>query len=380
MSVRRIQIAQPAMGDEEWLALREPIQSGWLTQGPKAAAFEQAFAERHQVRHAIACSNCTTGLHLALVGLGIGAGDEVIVPSFTWVATANAVVYCGATPVLVDVERASFNIDPRKIAARITKRTKAVFAVHMFGLSADMDAIAEAAPGIPILEDAACAAGASYKGRPVGSLGVAAAFSFHPRKSITTGEGGMVTTDDDAIAERVRRARNHGASIPEEVRHQSAKPYLLPNFDELGFNYRLTDIQAALGLVQLKRLDGFIDERARWADYYRRALGDIPWLILPRHPEGWRHGWQSYSTYVDPARAPMARNDMMEILQEKGISTRPGSHAVHTLGYYRHRFGYSVDDLPMARDCQDCSMSIPLHNRMTEDDYAYVVDALHALT
>lgn len=379
MTPRRIQIAQPLLAEEEWQALREPIETGWLTQGPKVAAFEKAFAARHKVRHAIACSNCTTGLHLALAALGIGPGDEVIVPAFTWVATANAVIYCGGTPVFVDVDRTTFNIDPAEVAARVTPRTRAIIAVHLFGLCADVDAIATAAPGIAIIEDAACAAGAAYKGRPAGTLGKIAAFSFHPRKSITTGEGGMVTTDDDALAERVSRARNHGASVSEEQRHRGPRPYILPDFDMLGYNYRMTDLQGAVGFVQLGRLDGFIDERAQWAAWYRRELADLSWLRTPEEPAGWRHGWQSFTTYIDEAKAPLARNAIMDRLEQRGIATRPGTHAVHMLGYYRERFGLRPDDFPGARDCDRQSMSIPLHNRMSADDYAYVVEALHSL-
>lgn len=379
MTPRRIQIAQPLLGEEEWQALREPIETGWLTQGPKVAAFEKAFAARHKVRHAIACSNCTTGLHLALAAFGIGPGDEVIVPAFTWVATANAVIYCGGTPVFADVDRTTFNIDPAEVAARVTPRTRAIIAVHLFGLCADVDAIATAAPGIAIIEDAACAAGAAYKGRPAGTLGKIAAFSFHPRKSITTGEGGMVTTDDDALAERVSRARNHGASVSEEQRHRGPRPYILPDFDMLGYNYRMTDLQGAVGFVQLGRLDGFIDERAQWAAWYRRELADLSWLRTPEEPAGWRHGWQSFTTYIDEAKAPLARNAIMDRLEQRGIATRPGTHAVHMLGYYRERFGLRPDDFPGARDCDRQSMSIPLHNRMSADDYAYVVEALHSL-
>ncbi|MGH6959027.1 MAG: DegT/DnrJ/EryC1/StrS family aminotransferase, partial [Dongiaceae bacterium] len=248
-SRRVIAIARPDTGDEEWQALREPLQTGWLTQGPKVAAFEKAFAARHGVKHAIATTSCTTALHLILAAMDIGPGDEVIVPSFTWIATANVVLYCGATPVFVDIEPHSFNLDPRQLGAKLTRRTKAIIAVHLFGLCADIDAIAAAAPGIPIIEDAACAAGAAYKGRHAGTLGLAAAFSFHPRKSITTGEGGMVTTLDERLARRATMLRNHGAEIPEEVRHAAPKPYVLSDFHLLGFNYRMTDLQGAVGLV-----------------------------------------------------------------------------------------------------------------------------------
>jgi perosamine synthetase len=283
---RSIQIALPSFGEEEWQALREPLRSGWVTQGPKVAAFERAFAARHGVDRALATTSCTTGLHLILAALGIGPGDEVIVPSFTWVATANAVVYCGATPVIADVNRMTFNIDPGDVARRITGKTKAVIAVHLFGLCADMDALRAALPAhVAVVEDAACAAGASYKGVPAGGLGVAAAFSFHPRKSITTGEGGMVTTNNAALADTVDRLRNHGASISEEQRHQGPRPYLLPEFNLLGFNYRMTEFQGAVGLVQLGKLDTFIGERQRWANFYHQRLSNLSWLRLPAAPK-----------------------------------------------------------------------------------------------
>src|SRR4051812_27403173 len=216
MAQRTIHIAKPDTGAEEWQALREPLESGWLTQGPKVAAFEKAFAARHGVTYALATTSCTTALHLILAAMELKPGDEVILPAFTWIATANVVLYCGATPVFVDIDSGTFNMDPAKVAKKVTPRTKAIIAVHLFGLCADIEAIAAAAPGVPIVEDAACAAGAAYKGRHAGTLGLAAAFSFHPRKSITTGEGGMVTTNDARLARRMTSLRNHGAEIPEE--------------------------------------------------------------------------------------------------------------------------------------------------------------------
>ena len=222
---RRIQISLPSTGEEEWQACREPLMSGWLTQGPAVAAFEKAFAERHQVAHALATTSCTTGLHLILAAMGIGPGDEVIVPAFTWVATANVVLYCGATPVLADVDPETYNVDPADVARKLTERTKAVIVVHLFGLVADMEGIREVLPAhVRIVEDAACAAGAALDGVPAGGLGDAAAFSFHPRKSVTTGEGGMVTTNDAALAETANMMRNHGASISEEQRHSGPRP------------------------------------------------------------------------------------------------------------------------------------------------------------
>ena len=305
-------------------AVAEVLESGWVTQGPKVAAFEAAFAARHGVTHALATTSCTTALHLALSAVGVVPGDEVIVPSFTWIATANAIVHCGATPVFADVDPFTFNIDISDAATRVTDRTSAIVPVHLFGLCADVDGLREVIPDhVTIIEDAACAVGAVYRGRFAGGLGDAAAFSFHPRKVITTGEGGMLTTNDTAIAEIADRMRNHGASISEEMRHLGSRPYLLPDFDTLGFNYRMTDIQAALGLEQLRKLDRFTAERAKGARYYARELRHLNWLMLPEAPEGDMHAWQSYVVRVDPDAAPMARDAMMESLQTRGAATRP---------------------------------------------------------
>jgi perosamine synthetase len=377
---RNIQISLPSTGEDEWQACREPLMSGWLTQGPKVAEFEKAFALRHEVKHALATTSCTTGLHLILAAMEIGSGDEVILPAFTWVATANVVLYCGATPVLADVDRKTYNVTADEIARRLTPRTRAVIVVHLFGLSADVDAIRAILPRrVKIIEDAACAAGATYKGKPAGALGDAAAFSFHPRKSVTTGEGGMVTTNDDELAGVANMLRNHGASVSEEQRHRGPRPYLLPEFNLLGFNYRMTDLQGAVGLVQLAKLDLFISERKKWADYYSRALAEVDWLHMPAFPENGTHALQAFVTYVDPTSAPMPRNEIMERLQSAGIATRPGTHAVHLLGLYRERFKLQPDDYPAARDCDANTMAIPLHNRMNEEDYKYVVDAIRAI-
>jgi len=376
---RNIPIAHPATGEEEWLALREPLLSGWITQGPKVAAFEKAFGHWHQVRHALATTSCTTGLRLILAALEVGPGDEVIVPSFTWVATANVVVHCGATPVFVDIDAETFNVDPARVAERVTPRTRAIIAIHLFGLCADVEAIAAAVPGVPIIEDAACAVGAMYRGRPAGGLGRAAAFSFHPRKVISTGEGGMVTTDDDDLADRINALRNHGATVSEEQRHRGPRPYLLPEFHLPGFNFRMTDLQGAVGLVQMGKLDRLLAERRRLAALYDQSLADIPWLRTPRTPEDCRHAYQSYVCMVEEQSAPTSRNAIMEALQQRGVSTRPGTHAVHMQAYYRERFGWKPEDCPVARDGDRLSMAIPLHNRMDETDVAYVVDAIKSL-
>ncbi len=379
MEKRNIPISLPHTGEEEWQAAREPIMTGWLTAGPKVREFEKIFADRHNVKHAMAVTSATTALHLALVALNIKHGDEVIVPAFTWISTANVVLYCGATVVFVDVNRKTFNIDVDDLKKKITSKTKAIIPVHLFGLCADMDAVKKVAGGIPLIEDGACAAGAGYKGKPAGSLGIIGCFSFHPRKSVTTGEGGMITTNDDNIAEMISNLRNHGASISEEQRHHGAKPYILPDFNMLGYNYRMTDLQAAVGIVQLKKLDLFIDERAEWAKFYNEQLKKIDWIRTPVVSADSKHGWQSYVVYIDETRSPMTRNDIMGKLQQMGVSTRPGTHAPHMLKYYADKYNIKPDDFPGARDCNNFSMSIPLFNKMTKEDYEYVVYCIKSL-
>ncbi len=379
MNKRNIPISLPVTGDEEWEAVREPLVNGWLTSGPKVREFEIAFAERHQVKHAFAVTSATTALHLALVALGVGPEDEVIVPAFTWVSTANVVLYCGAKVVFTDIDPITFNMDPTDLKRRITTKTKVIIPVHLFGLCANMDEIKAISGNIPLVEDGACAAGAFYKGVSAGALGTIGCFSFHPRKSITTGEGGMITTNDDEIAETISMLRNHGASISEEQRHHGPRPYILPEFNMLGYNYRMTDLQGAVGLVQLKKLDDFINERSLWAKWYQNELKDIDWLNTPKFESHYQHGWQSFVTYVDESKAPMRRNEIMEKLQEVGISTRPGTHAVHMLNFYSKKYGIKPEDFPGAMAANNFSMAIPLHNRMVEDDFIYIASILKSL-
>ncbi|RYE26285.1 MAG: DegT/DnrJ/EryC1/StrS family aminotransferase [Sphingobacteriales bacterium] len=378
-AIRNIAISTPSMGNEEWEALKEPIFSGWITQGPKVKEFESIFAGLHSVEHALAVSNCTTALHLALVALGIGPDDEVIVPAFTWVATANVVEYCSATPVFIDIDTATFNIDIEQLKQKLTGKTKAIIAVHLFGLCADIETIKEIAPGIAIVEDAACASGAGIEGKMAGSMGDIGCFSFHPRKSVTTGEGGMLTTNSDEVAEKLNMLRNHGASISEEQRHHGPQPYILPAFDMVGYNYRMTDLQGAVGVVQLRKLSGFVEERTRWANYYNEQLKDIDWLNLPVYDERYKHGWQSYVVMVDEQKSPMKRNELMQFLHANGVSTRPGTHAVHMLGYYAGKYDIQPQDYPNAFAANEFSMSIPLHNKMTAEDYEYIVDLIKGL-
>jgi dTDP-4-amino-4,6-dideoxygalactose transaminase len=232
---------------------------------------------------------------------------------------------------------------------------------------------------LKIIEDGACAAGSALHGKPAGSLGDVGCFSFHPRKSVTTGEGGMVTTNDDDIAVKIDRLRNHGASISEEQRHHGPKPYILSAFEVVGYNYRMTDIQGAIGVVQLAKLDKFIDLRDKWAQYYKEQLKEIPWLRTPDVPNGYKHGWQSYVTYIDESCSPMKRNDIMEFLQQRGISTRPGTHAVHMLDVYANMYDIKPQDFPNAFNADQYSMSIPMHNKMDKEDFDYIIETLNSI-
>lgn len=373
---RNIQISTPDTGIEEWQAVKEPIMSGWLTSGPKVRAFEEEFARLHKVKYACAVTSATTALHLSLIALGVGPKDEVIVPAFTWVATANVVLYCGATPVFCDIDINTFNLDPEKLGPLINKRTKAIIPVHLFGLCANMDAIKKVAPDIALVEDAACAAGSTYHGKYAGSLGDIGCFSFHPRKSVTCGEGGMITTNRDELGEQLAILRNHGASVSEEVRHNGPRPHILPEFDVMGFNYRMTDLQGAVGLVQLKKLENYIKERNAWALYFNEQLESIEWLGLPHVSDNCKHGWQSYVTMVDETKSPFPRNTIMDKLKERGVATRPGTHAVHMLKFYREKFGIEPDDFPQAKNANNYSMALPLHNKMDKEDFDYIIETL----
>jgi len=371
-----IPITRPYLTDAEARAVSEVLASGWVSQGPRVAEFEEAFAAYAGVRYAVATTSCTTALHLALLALGVSEGDEVLVPSFTFVATANAVEYCRARPVFVDVDLATFNLDVAKAESRITPRTRAIVPVHLFGLSADMNAVATFAArhGLAVVEDAACAIGSRYDGRHVGSFGNTAVFSFHPRKIITTGEGGMLTTDDARVAEKARSLRSHAASVSDLDRH-ARSGFLLPTFADVGFNYRMTDVQAAIGLRQMDKLDEILKRRVALADAYTAALGDLPWLRPPQVPTGSVHAFQAYVTLVELA-APVTRDEIAARLEARGIATRQGTHAVHTLEYYRRRYGLRPEDCPVSWDADRRTLTLPLFPQMTEDDQGAVVAAL----
>src|SRR5258706_7533971 len=290
-----VPITKPALGEEEARAPFDSIKSGWVTQGPKVAEFEKAVAAYVGAKHGVATTSCTTGLHLAIATAGVGKGDEVIVPSFTFIASANAILYTGADVVFCEIDPKTFNIDPNDIEKRITKKTKAIMPIDQIGLSADMDAVNAIAKkhGIDVIEDAAPAIGEEYKGRKVGSNAHQTVFSFHPRKVITTGEGGMITMDDDAFADRARKLRVHGMSVSVLDRHKSDR-VIIEEYNDLGFNYRMTDIQASIGLVQLRRLPELLRIRIAKAERYNKELPGIKGLETPYVPAYATHTYQSY--------------------------------------------------------------------------------------
>jgi perosamine synthetase len=388
-TTRSLPITRPYIGEEELLAVQEPLRSGWLVQGPFVREFEGKFSAYVGARHALAASSCTTALHLAVAALGLKPGDEVIVPAFTWVATANVVEYMGARPVFCDIELDTFNVDPRQVESKITDRTVGILPVHLFGLAADMDPILALARerGLWVVEDAACALGAWYQGRHVGTLGDAGCFSFHPRKSITTGEGGMVTTDRDDIAEAVSSLRDHGASRSDYDRHSSEGSFLLADYDRLGYNYRLTDLQAAVGAVQMDRADWILAERRRCADAYGDLLASTEWLVPPRTPEGLRHGYQAYVCLFAPEppgmenvdRLHARRNALMAALESDGIATRPGTHAAFAQGYYAQKYELSPADFPNAYLADRLTVALPLFAQMESDDLAYVAERIERI-
>jgi len=369
-----VPITKPSLTEEEARAPFESIRSGWVTQGPKVAEFERAVAAYTGAKHGIATTSCTTGLHLALASTGIGPGDEVICPSFTFIASANAILYTGATVVFCEVDPRTFNIDAEDAERRITKKTKAIMPVDQIGLACDIDAINDIGKrhGIDVVEDAAPAIGESYKGRKVGSNAHSTVFSFHPRKVITTGEGGMITTDDDALADRARKLRAHGMSVSDLDRHKADR-VIIEEYRELGFNYRMTDIQASIGLVQLRRLDELLRLRRERADRYNRELPEITGIEIPYVPDYAEHTYQSYCLRLSKD-CRLDREDLMTNLLRRGIATRRGVMATHLERTYTDRNG--TVSLPVTEEATRTTMLIPLYATMTAEEQSHVIDSL----
>ncbi len=368
-----IPVMRPWLGEEEAAAAAEAVSSGWIAQGPRVARFEEAFAAAIGTGHAVAVSSCTTALHLAMVVAGIGQGDEVVVPSLSFIATANAVRYVGAVPVFADVEEATQNLTPATVEPCLTARTRAVLLVDQAGVPADLDAMrALCEPrGIAVVEDAACAAGSVYRGQPAGAGAALAAFSFHPRKLLTTGEGGMVVTHDPEVADRLRRLREHGMDVSAAARHASRQP-VIEHYVELGFNFRMTDIQAAIGLVQLGKLGQLIARRRVLAHRYQELLAAMPEVRTSTDPAYGRTNYQSFCVLL-PDGFPVCRDDLLRHLAEAGVSARRGIMAAHLEPAY---WNAAQRPLPVTERLTARTVILPLYHDLTEAEQDLIVSVI----
>ena len=384
-----IPITRPFLGDEESEAAAAVIRSGWVTQGPRVAEFERVVADYCGAGQAVAVSSGTAALHLALAALKIGPGDEVICPSMSFVATANAICMTGAVPVFADVDRQTYNLDATAAEKMIGPATKAILVVHQIGLPADLARFFEIGRrhNLEIVEDAACALGSSYRGRPIGGCcdtnedvskdgSAAACFSFHPRKVITTGEGGMVVTNRPELAESIRRLRNHGMSTEADKRHNNREP-IAPGYDTLGYNYRMSDIHAAVGIEQMKRLDDIVQRRRYLAGRYDAALVEHPWLCGPFVPEYAETNYQSYAASL-AADAPMVRDELVLRLREMGVAAGAGIMLAHREKPHSSRRGN--DKLDVSQAAHEHSLLLPLYPQMSDEEFEQIVRAIWKVT
>ena len=372
-----IPVMRPWLGNEEAEAAAEAVASGWIAQGPRVREFEEAFAAAIGAPHAVAVSSCTAALHLAMIAYGIGPGDEVVVPSLSFIATANAVRYVGARPVFADVDLATQNLTPETVQPRLTGQTRAVILVDQAGVPADLDAMRALCDPlqVAVIEDAACAAGSVYRARPTGAGAALGAFSFHPRKLLTTGEGGMLTTSDGSIAARLRRLREHGMDVSAADRHRSQQP-VIEHYTEVGFNFRMTDIQAAIGLVQLRKLPQMVARRRALAQRYQELLAGAPGLLMVDDPPYGETNYQSFWILL-PEESAVSRDELLRLLADAGISARRGIMAAHLEPAYADAKPY----LPVTERLTSRSLILPLFHEMTESQQEQVVSVvMSALT
>ncbi len=371
-----IPITRPYFNNREVEAVKSVIKSGWVVQGLKVKEFEERIAKFTGAKYAIATTSCTTALHLSLVALGIGPGDEVIVPSFTFAASANVVEHQFAKTVFIDIDPRTFNVDPSKIEKAITKKTKAIIPVHLFGLSADMAKIMKIARKhkLFVVEDAACALGTKYRGKHVGTFGDTGCFSLHPRKPITAGEGGIIITNSRKLRQKLVSLRDHGAVVSDFSRHKKSA-FKLPDHDLAGFNCRMTDIQGAIAVEQMKKLPCILKERKKRAKIYDKALKSNPCFSVPFVPKGCNHTYQSYILRVKD-ESPLSRDKMAEKLIKRGIALRPGTQNVPHLTYYRKKYGYRKSDFPESLEAENQTLTLPLFVVMTKKQQDFVIKNL----
>jgi perosamine synthetase len=368
----KVPIAKPYLDELEAQAAYDTILSGWVTQGPRVEEFEEKFAKYVGSKYAVAVSNCTTALHLSMVVAGIGEGDEVICPSMSYIATANSIKHCGAAPVFAEVQPINYNLVPDHTESLITEKTKAIMLVHQLGMPADIDAFRAICNkhNILLIEDAACAIGSSYYENKIGSHSDYVCFSFHPRKVLTTGDGGMITTSNKAIHDKLKLLRQHGMSVNDRVRHNSDK-VIFEEHVAVGYNYRMTDIQASVGIKQLEKLDTIVKERRKIAIRYHEAFSNIDWIELPIEPDSCISNYQSYCIQLKD-NSPISRNDLMQRLLDIGISTRRAVMNSHREPAYEAFF--PTLSLPISEKLMDNGIIIPLYFPMPEAEIAYVIE------
>ena len=367
----KIPVAKPYLTTEDAQAAYDTILSGWITQGPKVREFEEKFATYVGSKYAVALSNCTTALHLAMIVADIKTGDEVICPSMSYIATANSIKYVGAKPVFAEVNPRTYNLDIADVEKRITAKTKAILLVHQIGYPGDIEGFQALCKKhkLILIEDAACAAGSSYKGKKIGAHSDLVCFSFHPRKVISTGDGGMIATSNEAYYNRLRLLRQHGMSVNDLVRHNS-KSVIIEDHVEVAYNYRMTDIQASVGVKQLEKLDWIVTERRKIAHKYTEAFKNIDCIILPKEEEGYYFNYQTYSIYLKQ-NCKIGRNDLMQKLLDLDIATRRGIMTSHRETAYKEECkGLS---LPISEDACDRSIVIPLYVPMSDEEINYVI-------
>ncbi len=382
----KVPIARTKLTQKEFDIITKPLKSGWVVQGPYVKNFENSFSKFTEAEYSVAVTSCTTALQLSLSALGFGVGDEAIIPAFTWISTANVIEHLGGKVVFCDINLNTFNINVDEIEELITPRTKVIIPVHLFGLSSEMDKINKIAKKhrLHVVEDAACGFGAKYKNQHVGTFGDMGCFSFHPRKAITTGEGGMIITSNNDSVKLLRSMRDHGAKVSDFERHSGTKPYSLPEFPYAGYNFRMTDIQASIGSSQMDRADEILSERYELAQRYSDLLGKLDFFQLPYEGPDYKHGFQSYACLFDLnsisvesiSKVNTKRNMFMERLDSLGIATRPATHAVHMLEYYREKYKISPEDYPNSFIANEASISFPLFNGMTQDEFSYVITGI----
>lgn len=401
----KIPVTIPYFDDQEMENVKNVLDSGWVAQGPVVSKFEEVIAAHENVSYGVAVTSCTTALHLAMVSQGMSERMDVLAPAFTFVATTNAIVQTGAVPILVDICQETFNIDVKQIREVIQRDYQekngklynkdnenllwGIVPVHEFGLCCDILEINQIAKeyNLTVIEDAACALGAKIGDAHQGGFGNTSCISFHPRKSITTGEGGMVLTDQAALAQKMKQLRTHGSTVSADARH-AGKGFLLPEFPDAGYNYRMTDIQAAVGIAQADKLDYIIEEKRKRAEFYNGLIREkLPELVIPYVPDGYYHTYQSYVCMLDlkklnldsVAEGRKYRNILLQKLEDIGIATRQGTHAIHMLEYYKNRFGYVAQDFPNAYACDHLSITLPLYVQMSDSDQEYVIQAIREI-